>query len=138
MDRDKIVKSRLSANDIPSLRVQVVAPAVVGRPELDSTLADMSLISKRELEDLREVVMRGGRLDEEEMRRYRFLSEIVMDQARLEMAVEKHVEERASSMEDEDLSDGIVRALRKVLADYSLSLDAVEKICKAVLKEFGL
>jgi hypothetical protein len=138
MDRDKIVKSRLSVHDIPTLRMQVVSPAVVGRPELDSTLADMSMISKRELEELRHIVLSGGHLDEDQMRRYDILSEIVMKQARLEMAVEKHVDERAASMQSEDLADGITRSIHKVLADYSLSGEAVERISWAILKELGL
>ncbi len=93
-------------------RVQIVSPTVTRRPALDATLADMSVVAQFELEQMRKNSMNHIQLGEDGIRDFSRLCEQVLKQTRLEIEVEKHVDQRTAGLSREDLADSIARKLR--------------------------
>lgn len=140
-DREaRIAKDRLSPSALEPLRktVQIVSPTVTRRPALDAMLGDIAVIGKSTLETIRDRVLNGHQLDEDEIGDFTKVSEGVFKQARLEMAVEKHVEERTGSMDIEDLASDIRGELPRVLTRFNLKPDIIESVTEAILVALGL
>jgi hypothetical protein len=136
----RIAKDRLSPSALEPLRktVQIISPTVTRRPALDSMLGDIATIGKSSLEGMRDSVLGGHKLDNEELGKFTQLSEGVFKQARLEMAVEKHIEERTGSMDSDDIASGVMQAIPRILSRFNLKPDIVSDITQALLLELGL
>jgi hypothetical protein len=136
----RLVKDRLSYDDLVPLRkaVTVVSPTVTRRPVLDAMLGDVAVIAHKTLQDMRARIESGHQLDEDEIGDFKNIVELVLKQARLEMAVEKHVEERTATLENAEISSGVSAALVTVLVKFKLKAEIVDSITKAVLVELGL
>jgi hypothetical protein len=116
----------------------MISPTVTRRPALDAMLGDIAYIAKANLEAMRTRAMSGHQLDEAEIKDFRHYCEITLKQARLEMAVEIHVEQRTGRMDSEAIATGVVQSLADLLPKFHLRDGAVEEITKAVLVELGL
>ncbi len=101
-------------------------------------LGDIAVIGKSTLETIRDRVLNGHQLDEDEIGDFQKLSEGVFKQARLEMAVEKHIEERTGSMDIEDLARNVRSEMPRVLGRFNLKPEIITSITEAVLTELGL
>jgi hypothetical protein len=136
----RLVKDRLSYDDLVPLRkaVAVISPTVTRRPVLDAMLGDVAVIAHKTLQDMRARIESGHQLDEDEIGDFKNIVELVLKQARLEMAVEKHVEERTATLENAEISSGVSAALVTVLVKFKLKAEIVDSITKAVLVELGL
>jgi hypothetical protein len=136
----RLVKDRLSYDDLVPLRkaVAVVSPTVTRRPVLDAMLGDVAVIAHETLQTMRNRIQSGHQLDEDEIKDFKNIVELVLKQARLEMAVEKHVEERTATLENAEISSGVSAALVTVLVKFKLKAEIVDSITKAVLVELGL
>ena len=140
-DREaRIAKDRLSPAALAPLRktVQIISPTVTRRPQLDAMLGDIAVIGKSTLEVMRDRVLNGHQLDEDELGDFQKVSDGVFKQARLEMAVEKHVEERTGSMDIEDLATNVRSEMPRVLGRFNLKPDIITSITEAILAELGL
>ena len=135
-----LARDRLSPNAIEPLRkrVIIVSPTVTRSPELDVMLGNISSIAQNNLAAMRERSENGDQLDEEEIKLFRFYAEIVHKQARLEMAVEKHVEERAAGQDSDESAEDVSDGVREVLFKFNIKLEVVEAITAAVLVKLGL
>lgn len=136
----RLVKDRLSYDDLVPLRkaVAVVSPTVTRRPVLDAMLGDVAVIAHETLQTMRTRIQSGHQLDEDEIKDFKNIVELVLKQARLEMAVEKHVEERTATLENAEISSGVSAALLTVLVKFKLKAEIVDSITSAVLVELGL
>jgi hypothetical protein len=136
----RLVKDRLSYDDLVPLRkaVAVISPTVTRRPVLDAMLGDVAIIAHKTLQEMRTRLDSGHQLDEDEIKDFKNIVELVLKQARLEMAVEKHVEERTATLENAEISSGVSAALVTVLVKFNLKAEIVDSITKAVLVELGL
>ena len=136
----KVARDRLSSDALVPLRkaTAVISPTVTRRPALDAMLGDMAIIAKANLEAMRDRALTGHQLDEDEIQDFRHLCELVLKQSRLEMAVEKHVEQRTATMDTTEIREGIIVALKAVLVRFHLSQAVVEGITETVLMELGL
>jgi len=119
-------------------RITVISPTVTRRPALDAMLGDIAIIAKANLEAMRERCHHGHQLDEDEIKDFRYYSEIVLKQARLEMAVEKHVEERTASMDKRVMAEEVEDELRKVCMKFAVKIEVIDHLVPAVLEAFGL
>ena len=119
-------------------RATVISPTVTRRPALDQMLGDIAIIAQSNLEAMRVRSQGGYQLDEDEVGDFRHYCELVFKQARLEMAVEKHVEERTGAMDSSDIATGVTAALSEVLLKFEISVEAVDAISRAVLVKLGL
>ncbi len=135
-----LARDRLSPGAIEPLRKQVmiISPTVSRRPGLDVALGDIASIAQFNLECMRERSQGGDQLDEDGIKDFKSYCEITFKQARLEMAVEKHVEERASGLDPDESSEGIAEAMSEVLLKFNVKLEVVEALIKAVLDKLGL
>jgi hypothetical protein len=136
-----LARDRLSPGAIEPLRKQVmiISPTVSRRPGLDVALGDIATLAQFNLECMRVRAQENGeQLDEDGIKDFRNYCEITFKQARLEMAVEKHIEERASGLDPDESSEGIVEAMSEVLLKFNIKLEVVEALIQAVLKKLGL
>ena len=101
-------------------------------------LGNIAIIATHNLESMRARCDNGHQLDEDEIKDFRYYAEIVLKQARLEMAVEKHVEERTASMDKRVMAEEVEDELRKVCMKFSVKLDVINHLVTAVLEAFGL
>ena len=136
----RLAKDRLTHQDLVPLRkaVAVISPTVTRRPVFDVMLGDVAIIAHETLQNIRSRVQSGHQLDEDEIKDFKNIVDLVLKQARLEMAVEKHVEERTATLETAEISSGVSAALVTVLVKFNLKAEIVDSITSAVLVELGL
>ena len=104
-----------SAMSGPSVKygARIISPIITNRPEIDSMLGDMAFCSKRFLELMRNKLMDGDMPDRNELRDFKDTCETVLRQAKVEMELEKHADQRQASMTADEIRDTIQHALSK-------------------------
>jgi len=115
----------------------VVSPTVTRRPRLDAMLGMSSMIAEHELERMRDKAMNGSYLGTDDQRAFKEICELLLKQTRLEMEVEKHVEQRMATMEDKDLTKLLENELHDRLHDH-VSEDVAHSVVYGVLNALGL
>jgi len=115
----------------------VISPTVTRRPALDAMLGTTSMIAQHELELLLAKIHEGKALDRDDRKAFKELTEALMKQTRLEMEVEKHVEQRMGSMEDSDLKRLIENELHDRLHDH-VTLEVAQQVTVGLINALGL
>jgi hypothetical protein len=135
-----LARDRLQPNAIEPLRkrVQVISPTVTRRPALDCMLGDIAIIAQSNLEAMRVRSQGGDQLNEDEIGDFRHYCELVFKQARLEMAVEKHIEERTATMDADDIGKGVAEDVQGVLFKFNIKQEVADAIMLAILAKLGL
>jgi hypothetical protein len=118
MDSDKLRRLRretsaLGPGDVqrPLPSTRIVTPSVTRQPVLDSSLGRMTHIAQYVLQKLDDKVADGRMLDTDELRQFKSICELVLQQTRVEMEVERHVAQRHSSMTQDQIRSAIEGAL---------------------------
>lgn len=140
-DRDKAARDAKSLDVVPQLRYapQVIAPTVTRRPAIDSMFGDIAIVGSAILHQMRVAVQSGdASFDKESIDKFRQISEIAIKQARVEMAVEKHVEERASGMDNKEVAQDLSRELNQVLMRQPINDTVRQNIVDICLMTLGL
>jgi len=143
MDASRLRRlQREKQNDLTVVRDHkrhiVVSPTVTRRPQLDAMLGMTSMIAMHELEAMRDKILdTGSRLDREERKTFQQICEAVIKQTRLEMEVERHVEQRMSGMDDKELASLIAQELTDLLRGR-VAPDSVQPIVEGLLDALGL
>lgn len=147
---DPLVKRRvarerlnLGERDIGAKQASVVvSPAISRRPEIDALLGDMAFIARHALQEMRNATTgaakcnhcgRGG-LKPKEMRENRWIFESVLKQARVEMDLEKHVQDQTAAMGERELASTIRQAIHENWTPQSTK----EEVADIVLVALGL
>lgn len=142
VDRNALInRQRINITDVPTLHdgLQVVSPSVMRRPVLDQMLADASIVAAKFLHDSRARINGNSFTWEDfDINKFERICELVLKQTRLELAVEKHVEERASSVDASDVAEGIVRSMRVAMSQFELPEGLDTALVSAITKELGL
>ena len=140
-DRDKAARDAKSLDVVPQLRYapQVIAPTVTRRPAIDSMFGDIAIVGSAILHQMRVAVQSGdASFDKESIDKFRQISEIAIKQARVEMAVEKHVEERASGMDVKEVAQDLSRELNQVLMRQPINDTVRQNLVDICLMTLGL
>ncbi len=135
-----LARDRLAPNAIEPLskRVMIISPTVTRRPALDCMLGNIANIAQSNLEAMDERCRGGDQLNEDEIKDFRHYCEIVFKQARLEMAVEQHVEERAAGQDPDEGADDVTQAMQEVLFKFNVKDEVIQALTQAVLIKLGL
>ena len=134
MDADK-VKREAGALDLfrdrpNNKRHVVIAPTVTRKPVYDAMLSDAQIVAQYILEGLRNKSLNRLELSRQDLRDYKEIAETVVKQVRLEMEVERHVEQRAKTQDRHEVAVKIAKRLREKLV--------TDEIILIVLEELGL
>lgn len=100
---------------------------------------DIAIVGSAILHQMRVAVQSGdASFDKEAIDKFRQISEIAIKQARVEMAVEKHVEERASGMDNKEVAQDLSRELNQVLMRQPINDTVRQNIVDICLMTLGL
>jgi len=109
---------------------QIISPSITRRPEIDSTLGDMAWLSKVFLEQMRNKVFDGHIPDRDELRNFKDICETVLRQAKTEIELEKHANQKVASLSVEEIRQTITKAL--------LREGIEQKVIEAVIEALGM
>jgi hypothetical protein len=125
----------IRGDQVPTLQNRtIIGPSVTRRPEIDASLANMSIVAGRFLEQMRDKVLESGPgewpLDAKEMREFKNICEVVQKQARIEIDVEKHVMQRTATLSRMEMEETIIHELQQSHVD--------SQVIEVVLHALGL
>ena len=115
----------------------VISPTVTRRPALDAMLGTTSMVAQHELELLLSKIHEGKTLDRDDRKAFKELTEMLLKQTRLEMEVEKHVEQRMGSSDDKDLAELIRREVHDCLSSHT-STDVASSLAERLISALEL
>ena len=136
---DQVVKRRarreqlaLNESDLEQMKThygtRIMSPVVTRRPEIDSMLGSMAFISQWFLENMRTNIMAQRIPDRDELRDFKDICETVLRQAKTEMEIEKHIDQRTSGMNTEELRTILV----KELSEKDIDLETINVVLGAL------
>ncbi len=101
---------------------------------------DIAIVGSHILQQMRQEVQTGDahKFNQEQISTFKQIAEIAIKQARVEMAVEKHVEERTSGMESVDITKDLGRDLNDILMKQPINDTLRNNIIDVVMMHLGL
>lgn len=141
MDVPRLRRLHRETNNLDVVRDRkrhiVVSPTVTRRPKLDSMLGMTSMIAEHELERMRDRAMNGSYLGSDDQKAFKEICLLLLKQTRLEMEVERHVEQRMAAMEDAEIAMTIETELRDQLQTH-VTEEVANSVIYGVLNAIGL
>ncbi|MBT8460582.1 MAG: hypothetical protein KJN60_13005 [Boseongicola sp.] len=101
---------------------------------------DIAIVGSHILQQMRQEVQTGDahKFNQDQISIFKQIAEIAIKQARVEMAVEKHVEERTSGMESAEMAQDLRRDLDNVLMKQPITDTLRQNLIDIVMMHLGL